>query len=169
MSGLLLRIVLSVCTCRFHNTVTLPPSLVSTHSGTCSYHCFCPTVLLFPCICWSVAVHTLYHVFFCTVLVPVLGMLILCGLYHHHHHHCAIDIWLDMFTNNTTAVCISSRKWTQTEVSIPLLPQQLFCATLREVLQESACWLDRRWWRHNEANKIRKWKPPGGQISTVML
>jgi len=28
-------------------------------------------------------VHTLYHVFLCTVLLPVLGMLILCGLLPH--------------------------------------------------------------------------------------
>ena len=40
MSGLLLGIVLSVCTCWFHNMVTLPPWLVSTDLGTCSYHCF---------------------------------------------------------------------------------------------------------------------------------
>ena len=40
MSGLLLEIVLSVCTCWFHNMVTLPPWLVSTDFGTCSYQCF---------------------------------------------------------------------------------------------------------------------------------
>jgi hypothetical protein len=37
MSGLLLGTVLLVCTCWFHNMVTLPPSLVSAHFGTCSY------------------------------------------------------------------------------------------------------------------------------------
>ena len=31
----------------------------------------------------SVVVHTLYHVFLCTVLLLVLGMLILCGLLSH--------------------------------------------------------------------------------------
>ena len=41
---------------------------------------FCPVVPLFPCICWSAVVHTLYHVFLCSVILPVLGMLILCGL-----------------------------------------------------------------------------------------
>jgi hypothetical protein len=51
--------------------------LVSTDFGTCSYQCFCPTLRLFPCICWSVVVHTLYHVSVCTVLLPVLGILIL--------------------------------------------------------------------------------------------
>ena len=83
MSGLLLGIVLSVCTCWFHNIVTLPPWLVSTDFGTCSYQCFCPFVPLFPCICWSVVVHTLYYVFLCTLLLPLLGMLILCGLLSH--------------------------------------------------------------------------------------
>jgi hypothetical protein len=40
MSGLLLGMVLSVCTCWFHNIFTLPPWLVSTDIGTCSYQCF---------------------------------------------------------------------------------------------------------------------------------
>ena len=40
MSGLLFGIVLSVCTSWFHNMVTLPPWLVSTDFGTCSYQCF---------------------------------------------------------------------------------------------------------------------------------
>ena len=40
MSGLLFGIVLSVCTCWFHNMVTLLPCLVSTNLGTCSYWCF---------------------------------------------------------------------------------------------------------------------------------
>ena len=40
MSGLLFGIVLSVCTCWFQNMVTLPPWLVSTDFGTCSYQCF---------------------------------------------------------------------------------------------------------------------------------
>ena len=61
----------------------MPPWLVSTDFGTCSYQCFCPIVPLFPCICWSVVAHTLYHVFLGTVLLPVLGMLMLCGLLSH--------------------------------------------------------------------------------------
>ena len=80
---LLFGLVLSVCTCWFHNMVTLPPALVSTNFATCSYQCFCLTVPLFPCICWSVAVHTLSHVFLCTVLLPIFGLLILCGLLSH--------------------------------------------------------------------------------------
>ena len=40
VSGLLLGIVLSVCTCWFLNMVTLPSWLVSTDSDTCSYQCF---------------------------------------------------------------------------------------------------------------------------------
>jgi hypothetical protein len=39
MSGLLLGSVLSVCTCCFHNMVTLPSRIVATDSNTCSYHC----------------------------------------------------------------------------------------------------------------------------------
>ena len=69
MSGLLLGIVLSVCTCWFHNKVTLPPWLVSTDFGTCSYQCFLSN-------CTPVSLHTLkcscahtimsfYVVFFC--------------------------------------------------------------------------------------------------------
>jgi hypothetical protein len=75
MSGLLLGMVLSVCTCWFHSMVTLPPRLVST--------VFCLIVALFPCICWSVDVHSLYHGFLCTVLLPVMGILIWCGLMSH--------------------------------------------------------------------------------------
>ena len=84
MSGLMLVIVLSVWTCWFYNMVPLPPWLVSTDFRTCSYQCFCPIVPLFPCICWSVVVHTLYHVFLCKVLLPVLGMLILRCLLSRH-------------------------------------------------------------------------------------
>ena len=72
MSGLLLGMVLSVCTCWFHNMVNQPSWLVSTHFGTCSHH-------------WSlvlpVSLHMLkcswthYHVS-CIVLFPVPGMLI---------------------------------------------------------------------------------------------
>jgi hypothetical protein len=40
MSGLLLGMVLSVCTCWFHNMVILPPWLVSAYFGTCSYQSF---------------------------------------------------------------------------------------------------------------------------------
>jgi len=83
MSGLLLGMVLSVWTCWFHTMVTLRPWPVSTDFGTCSYQCFCPIIPLFPYICWSVVVHTLYRVFLCTVLLPVLGMPILYGLLSH--------------------------------------------------------------------------------------
>jgi hypothetical protein len=40
ISGLLLGIVLSVCTYWFHSMVTLPPWFVSIDFGTCSYQCF---------------------------------------------------------------------------------------------------------------------------------
>jgi len=82
-SGLLLGIFLSVCTYWFHNMVTLPSWLVSTDFGTCSYQCFLSNFTPVSCICWSVVVHTLYHVFLCTILLPALGMLILCGLFSH--------------------------------------------------------------------------------------
>jgi hypothetical protein len=39
MSGLLLGMVLSVCTYRFQNVVTLYSGLVSTNFGTYSYQC----------------------------------------------------------------------------------------------------------------------------------
>jgi hypothetical protein len=68
MSGLLLGMVLSVWTCWFHSMFTFPPRLVSTDFGTCSYQWFCPIVPMFPCICWSVVVHSLYRVFLCTIL-----------------------------------------------------------------------------------------------------
>jgi hypothetical protein len=61
----------------------VPPRLVSTDFGTCSYSVLHLIVPLFHCICWSVAVHSLYHVFLYTVLLPVLGMLIWCGLLSH--------------------------------------------------------------------------------------
>jgi len=56
MSGLLLGIVLSVCTCWFHSTVALPPWFVTTDFGTCSYQCFlssCTHISLhmLKCIC----------------------------------------------------------------------------------------------------------------------
>jgi uncharacterized membrane protein YgcG len=37
MPGLLLGMVLSVCTCWSYNMITLPSWLVSTNFGTCSY------------------------------------------------------------------------------------------------------------------------------------
>jgi len=54
MSGLLLGIVLSVCTCWFYSMVTLPPWLVSTDFGTCSYQYFlsnCTPVSLYMLKC----------------------------------------------------------------------------------------------------------------------
>jgi hypothetical protein len=78
MSGLLLGMVPSVCTCWFHSMVTLPPRLVSADFGTCV---FCLIVPLFPCVCWSVAVHSIYHVFLYTVLLSVILLLLLLGFY----------------------------------------------------------------------------------------
>ena len=56
---------------------TLPPSLVSTDFDTCSYQCFLSSYA-------PVSLHMLKYslVFLCTVLLPILGMLI-CGLLSH--------------------------------------------------------------------------------------
>jgi hypothetical protein len=50
MSGLLLGMVQSVCTCWFYSMVTLPPRLVSTDFGICSYQCFVSNFTPFSCI-----------------------------------------------------------------------------------------------------------------------
>ena len=50
MSGLLLGIVLSLCTCWIYNMVTLPSWLVSTEFGTWSCQRSLPNFTLFPCI-----------------------------------------------------------------------------------------------------------------------
>jgi len=72
MSGLLCGTVLLVCTCWFHNMVTLPPSLVSAHFATCSYRCFlsnCTAVSLHMLKCSCAHTHTIscpfYVLFFC--------------------------------------------------------------------------------------------------------
>ena len=67
MSDLLLGIVMPVCTCWFHNTATLPPWLVSTDLAHVHTSVFGLIVPLFPCMCWSGVVHSIYRVFLCTV------------------------------------------------------------------------------------------------------
>ena len=69
--------------------------LIPQYGYVASLACFCcfwymflpvffgPIVPLFPYVCWSVVVHTLYRVFLCTVLWSVLGMPILYGLLPH--------------------------------------------------------------------------------------
>ena len=83
MTGLLLGMVLSVCTCWFHNMVTLPPWLVSTDFGTCSYQCFlssCTPVSLHMLKCsWA---HTLSCLFvYCVLLLLLLLLLLIITLY----------------------------------------------------------------------------------------
>ena len=83
VSGLSLLMVLLFFTCWFHNMVNLPSWLVlliSVHAHT-SDHCM--ILPLFPCICWSAVQCTHYHVSLCTVLLPILGMLIWYGLLSH--------------------------------------------------------------------------------------
>ena len=79
MSGLLLRMVLSVYTFWIHKYLLGLFLLIYVHVHT---SVFCPIVPLFHCICLNVVVHSLYHVFLCTVILPVLGILI-CGLLSH--------------------------------------------------------------------------------------
>jgi hypothetical protein len=54
-SGLLLGLVLSVCTCWFYNVVTTSFLLILVRACTSGN---CLILLLFPCICSSVAEHT---------------------------------------------------------------------------------------------------------------
>jgi hypothetical protein len=63
MSGLLLGIVLSVCTCQLHNMVTLNSCLVSADLVHAYTNALCLILSLFPCICWRVLEHTHYHIF----------------------------------------------------------------------------------------------------------
>jgi hypothetical protein len=50
---------------------------------TCFYWLWYMLIPVFPPICWSVFGHTLYHIFLCIVLLPVLGMLTCCGQLSH--------------------------------------------------------------------------------------
>jgi len=89
MSGLLLGIVLSVCTCWFRNMVTLPPWLVSIDFGTSSYQCFLSN-------CTPVSLHTLKcscsHTLSCIIIISSITLVPLSRrinerIDHHHHHH----------------------------------------------------------------------------------
>lgn len=51
ISGLLISVVLSVCTCWFHNMATLPPWLVSTDFGTWSYQGSLSNLTTFSFLC----------------------------------------------------------------------------------------------------------------------
>jgi len=78
MSGLLLGMDLSFCTCWFNTMVILPSKLLLTDlvCGHSSVHYL--ILLLFPCISLSVPEHALYHVSLCIVLLPIIGMLTWC-------------------------------------------------------------------------------------------
>jgi len=137
-----LGIVLSVCNCWFRNMFTLPPLLVFTDFGTCSCKCFlsnCTPVSLhmLKCSC----AHTLYHVFLCNFLFPVLGMLLLCGLlsrkiigkvctcclslcsiflshYYHHHRFRIVIIIIIIIINIIIIIFTDCRKlWSRIVVS----------------------------------------------------
>jgi hypothetical protein len=76
-SGLLLVVVLSVCTCWFHNTVTLTSRLVSTDFGTCWYQCSLSNPIpLFPVYDEGIPEDALHHVSLSIVLTAILCMLI---------------------------------------------------------------------------------------------
>ena len=84
MSGLLLGIVLSVCTCWFHNMVTLPPWLVSTNFGTCSYQCFLSSFI-------PVSLHTLKcscaHTLSCLFIIIIINYIGPAFLWLHMKAH----------------------------------------------------------------------------------
>jgi len=84
MCGLLLVIVLPVWTCWFHNMVTLPPWLVSTDFGTCSYQCLLPN-------CTPVSLHILK----CSLLLLLL-LLLLCSVICVH---CVSEVRSSWFCN----------------------------------------------------------------------
>jgi hypothetical protein len=79
MSSWLLRTVLSVCTHRFQDMLTLPSWPVSPNFRTCSYQCslsnFTPLSLHKLKCSWA---HNLTCRIICIVLLPLLGMLMLC-------------------------------------------------------------------------------------------
>jgi hypothetical protein len=61
MSGLLLGMILWVCTCWFHNTVTLPSWLVSTNFGTCSCQCSLSNFTPISCVTVTVVQPLTHH------------------------------------------------------------------------------------------------------------
>ena len=78
MSGLLLGIVLSVCTCWFHNMLTLSPWLVCTDFSTCSYHCFI-FVQLYPCFLAYVEVQMCTH--------SIMSFYVLYYYYYYYYYY----------------------------------------------------------------------------------
>jgi hypothetical protein len=77
MSGLLLGIVLSVCTCWFHSIVTLLPWFVTTDFGTCSYQCFLSS-------CTHISLHMLnyYYYYYYVIWLFFKNVQCACGMWH---------------------------------------------------------------------------------------
>ena len=77
MTAVLLGMIMSVCTCLFHNMATLLSGLVSTHFATCSCQCSLSnfTPISFHMLKFSSA-HTVLFIFLCIVPLPILRMLI---------------------------------------------------------------------------------------------
>jgi hypothetical protein len=88
MSGLLLGMVLSVCTCWFHNMVTIPPWLVSTDFGTCSYQRFLSN-------CTPVSLHMLK----CSCALTLSCLFMYCsfasiGHYYYYYYYRLLVLFL---------------------------------------------------------------------------
>jgi hypothetical protein len=100
MSGLLLGIVLSVCTRWFHSMVTLPPLLVSNYFGTCSFQCFfwsnCTSVSLkmLKCSC-ALTLSCLFMYFYFAIIghADIIWSIVSANCwqsyyyYYYYHHH----------------------------------------------------------------------------------
>ena len=82
-SGLLSKILLSIWTCWFRNMVTLPSWVGSTNFGTCSYKFSYSnfTPISFHMFKLVENTHTILSLY--VLFLPVLGMLIHCGLFSH--------------------------------------------------------------------------------------
>jgi hypothetical protein len=92
MSGILLGMVLSTCTCSFHNMVTLHSRLVSANCGTCPYRCSLSNIIpiswhMLKCS-WAHTLSSLYVLFllqywagWCDVFYGLIELLTICICY----------------------------------------------------------------------------------------
>jgi hypothetical protein len=89
MTGLLLGMVLSVCTCWFHHMATLPSWLVSTNFSTCSYQCSLSNFI-------PISLHTLK----CSWAHTVTCLFMYCSFAHFGHADIMwSDVWSDCWHN----------------------------------------------------------------------
>jgi hypothetical protein len=98
---------------------------------------FCPTLPLFPCICWSVVVHTLYAVTLVIVLLPVLGILVFCVLLSHQSVGevclCYLSLCSIFLLHNILFVTLSLVLWKEKENSKEEEKKEENCMLLREL------------------------------------